>query len=115
MVKQTAKTSGGDRLAEAQRILGLTQSETADIFKVRRATLARWQAEHVPVRRRATVERFYEFALVLRHEFLPSRIARIMRTPAAGLGERSILQVIQNEGVGPIYDYLERLFAYESA
>jgi transcriptional regulator with XRE-family HTH domain len=116
MVKPTAKaTSPCHQIVEIQKILRLTESEMAEVLKVRQKTLARWQDGHVPVRHRAGVQKLYELALVLRHEVLSSRIEKIIRTPAANLGERSILQVIQSEGVGPIYEYLERLFAYGNA
>ena len=111
----SVKDPGNDRITEIQEILGLTQVEVAALFGVRLPTLARWQAGDIPARRRASIDRLYEFALVLQRQFIPSRIGHIVRTPAAGLGDRTILQVIQCDGVGPIYKYLEHLFAYGNA
>ncbi len=99
-------------IGESQKILGLSQNEMADLFGVRQPSFAAWRSGHIPANRRASVERLHELALVLRHELKPSRIPEIVRTPDAWLGNRSMLQVIRAEGVGPIYGYLARLFAY---
>ena len=99
-------------LAETQAILGLTQSEIADLFHVRQPSLAAWRSDGVPASRRASVERLHELALVLALELKPSRIPEIVRTPDEWLGGRTILDVIREDGVGPIYGYLTRLFSY---
>ena len=99
-------------LAETQAILGLSQSELADLFGVRQPSLASWRTGRLPVVRRASVERLHDLALVLRQELKPSRIPEIVRTPDAWLGNRSMLEVSRAEGVAPIYGYLSRLFAY---
>jgi transcriptional regulator with XRE-family HTH domain len=101
-----------DEIAQTQAILGLTQSELADLFGVRQPSLASWRTGGIPATRRATVERLYELALVLKTELTPSRIPQIIRTRDAWLGDRSVLDVIRDEGVGPIYGYLARLFNY---
>jgi transcriptional regulator with XRE-family HTH domain len=99
-------------LDETRRILGLTQSELADLFGVRQPSLAEWRTRGVPATRRASVERLHEFALVLEREVLSSRIPEVVRTPDAWLGDRTMLDVIRTEGVAPLYGYLSRLFAY---
>ncbi len=99
-------------LNETQQILGLSQSELADIFGVRQPSLAAWKTGHIPATRRASVERLHDLAIVLHREIKPSRIPEIVRTPDAWLADRTILEVIRSEGVDPIYAYLARLFAY---
>jgi len=99
-------------IAETREILGLSQTELANLFGIGRPSLASWQAGRIPVKRRATVERLHDLALVLRREMKPSRIPEIVCTRDSWLGHRSILEVIREEGVAPIYAYLARLFAY---
>jgi DNA-binding transcriptional regulator YdaS (Cro superfamily) len=99
-------------LTETQQILGLSQSELADLFGVRQPSLASWRVGRLPAIRRASVERLHDLALVLRKELKPSRIPEIVRTRDAWLGNRTMLEVIRAEGVAPIYGYLARLFAY---
>ena len=99
-------------IVETQAILGLSQSELADLFGIRQPSLASWRAGHIPATRRASVERLHDLALVLKREMIPSRIPEVVRTPDAWLGNRSMLEVIRAEGVAPIYGYLARLFAY---
>ena len=101
-----------DEIAQTQAILGLTQSELADLFGVREPSLAAWRTRGIPTTRRATVEPLYELALVLKTELTPSRIPQIIRTRDAWLCDRSMLDVIRDEGVGPIYGYLARLSNY---
>ena len=100
-------------LDRTQEIMGLSQNELAELLGVRQPSLAAWKSGHVPVARRASVERLFEFALVLDRELKPSRIPEIVRTPDAWLDDRTILQVIRAEGVAPIYSYLARLFSYD--
>jgi transcriptional regulator with XRE-family HTH domain len=99
-------------LEETRSILGLSQSELADLFGVRQPSLAEWRSRGVPANRRASVERLHALALVLKREVRLSRIPEIVRTPDAWLGGRSILDVIRAEGVDPVYGYLARLFNY---
>ncbi len=99
-----------EEIAQTQAILGLTQGELAELFGVSQHSLAAWRASGIPASRRPTVERLYELALVLKIELKPSRIPQIVRTRDAWLGDRSMLDVIRDEGVGPIYGYLAHLF-----
>ncbi len=108
----TAADLAQTAIPEIQEILGLTQSDAADLFGVRQPSLAEWLQRGVPQNRRASVERVHELAVVLRRELKPSRIPEIVRTPDDWLGGRSILQTLKAEGVTPVYGYLSRLFAY---
>ena len=100
-------------LDEIRTILGLSQSELADLFGVRQPSLAEWRTRGVPATRRASVERLAELARLLKRELIPSRIPEIVRTPDAWLGGRTILETIRSQGPAPIYGYLNRLFAYQ--
>jgi transcriptional regulator with XRE-family HTH domain len=99
-------------LDETSAILGLSQTELADLFGVRAPSLAEWKTRGIPPARRAAVERLHDLALVLNRKVIPSRIPQIVRTADEWLGGRTILEVIRAEGVEPIYTYLARLFSY---
>jgi bifunctional DNA-binding transcriptional regulator/antitoxin component of YhaV-PrlF toxin-antitoxin module len=101
-----------DLIGEIQEILGLSQAETAAIFSVSQSTIALWRSSGIPKRRLASVERLHDLALLLRKELKPSRIPEIVRTKDGWLGDRTVIEVIQAEGVAPIYGYLARLFEY---
>ncbi len=99
-------------LNETRTILGLSQTELADLFGVRAPSLAEWKTRGIPPARRASVERLHDLALVLHRRVIPSRIPQVVRTPDAWLGGRTMLEVIRAEGVEPVYAYLARLFSY---
>ncbi len=102
-----------NELDETRDILGLSQSELAELFRVRQPSIAEWRSRGVPPNRRAAVERLHELALVLKREITKSRIPQIVRTPDEWLHGRTILEVIRLEGVEVVYGYLARLFAYD--
>jgi hypothetical protein len=91
---------------------GLSDTELADLFGVRRPSLAGWREHGLPQTRRATAERLHDLATVFRREVIASRIPEIVRTQDDWLGGRTILQAIKVEGPEPIYGYLRRLFSY---
>ncbi len=99
-------------LARIQKAFDLTEAELAELFKVRRSSVAGWRERGIPKARVASVERVRDLAAVLKREVLPSRIPEIVRTPDKWLGNRTILQTIHNEGAEAVYAYLHRLFAY---
>jgi bifunctional DNA-binding transcriptional regulator/antitoxin component of YhaV-PrlF toxin-antitoxin module len=103
-----------DQIVEIQEIMGLSQAEIAALFGVAPSTIASWCASEIPTSRLASVQRLHDLALLLRKELKPSRIPEIIRTKDALLGNRTVIEVIQAEGVASIYGYLARLFDYNS-
>ncbi|HEY7928226.1 MAG TPA: helix-turn-helix transcriptional regulator [Candidatus Dormibacteraeota bacterium] len=99
-------------LDEIREVFGLSESELADLFGVRRPSLTAWRSVGIPPGRRATAERLLGLARVLDRELIRSRIPEIVRTPDDWLGNRTILDVLIAEGPAPVYGYLGRLFAY---
>lgn len=99
-------------LNQIRATFGLSESELADLFRVRRPSLAAWRETGLPQTRRATAERLLGLARVFAQEVIPSRIPEIVRTPDAWLGGRSVLDVLAGEGPDPVYAYLHRLFSY---
>jgi hypothetical protein len=98
-----------DSIAET---FGLSETELADLFGVRRPSLAGWREHGLPQGRQATAERLTDLSRVFRREVIPSRIPEIVRTPDDWLEGRTILETIRRDGVEPVYAYLRRLFAY---
>ena len=103
---------GKRELDVIRRSFGLSEDELARVFGVSRTTIAKWRVRGVPFERGADVDRVAELAGVFRERFLPARIPQIVRTPGRGLRDRSVLTVLADEGVEPVYAYLEQLFAY---
>ena len=97
-------------LLELQIILGLSSVEMAGLFHISEAELAQWRRDGVPSLRKATAGRLLDLARLLRDQIIPERIPEIVRTREEWLGNRSILEVLGDEGVDPIYVYLDRLF-----
>jgi transcriptional regulator with XRE-family HTH domain len=110
----TRRENSDDLIAEIREILGLSQAEIAALFGVLQPTIASWRARGIPESRLASAKRLHEFALLLRKELKPGRIPEIVRMRDAWLGNRSVIEVIQAEGVASIYGYLARLFEYNS-
>jgi len=106
-------------LDEIRRILGLSEAELGELFGVSRQAVGHWRVHGVPAGRGADVDRIAELARFLEREIVTSRIPQIIRTPGRdkndSLRGRSMLAVMRDEGVMPIYRHLERLFSYTGA
>jgi hypothetical protein len=60
------------------------------------------------------VERTRDVARVLYEELIPERIPQVVRNPARGLGDRTILQVLAHpDGTEHVRAYLARLYSFE--
>jgi hypothetical protein len=106
---------GGSTLEEVQEVLGLSSAETAALFGVTRQAVDGWRRNGVPATRMAEVERVRDVARVLYEELIPTRIPQVVRTPARGLGGRTILQVLAGpEGPERVRGYLARLYAFDA-
>lgn len=99
-------------LDEIADTFGLSETELADLFNVRRPSLTGWREHGIPQGRQATAERLQDLARVFRREVILSRIPQIVRTADDWLEGRTVLETIRRDGVEPIYGYLSRLFAY---
>ena len=104
--------NAGAMLDAIRQILGLSESDLADLFHVRAPSIYGWREAGIPDARRASVERILDLATVLRRELKATRIAQIVRTPDDWLGGKTILETIRDEGPEAVYAYLHRLFSY---
>jgi hypothetical protein len=98
-------------LDEIGATFGLCEADLAELFQVRRRSLASWRKRGIPQSRRATAERLSGLATVFRREIIASRIPEIVRTKDDWLGGRTILQTIKTDGAESVYGYLQRVFS----
>ena len=96
-------------------VFGLSEGELADLFGVRRQSIAEWRTLGVPVQRIATVEHISGLAKVLSEEIIPRYIPEVVRQKDAWLDNKSILETLRQEGVDSVYAYLHRLFTSRGA
>lgn len=82
------------------------------LFSISQSTIASWRDSGIPEKQLAYVERVHDLAQLLNKELKPGRIPEIVRTRDEWLGNRSLIEVIQAEGVASIYGYLARHFEY---
>jgi hypothetical protein len=75
-------------------VLGLTQTELAALFGVRRQALDQWTVRGVPADRQAKLATLGEIADLLAAKLKPERVAGVVRRPATAYGDRSILEAI---------------------
>jgi uncharacterized protein (DUF2384 family) len=107
-------TASNAALEHTQEIMGLSTAEIAALFGVRRQAVDQWKKNGIPHERMAQVDRVADVATVLYTDLLPERIPQVVRTPARGLGGRTILQVLaEPDGPEQVRGYLARLYSFE--
>jgi hypothetical protein len=104
--------AGSEALDNICRTFGLNETDLAALFGVTRPSIAKWRLRGVPVERVADVDRVRELARYCARRFIAVRIPQIVRTSSKGLGGKSMLAVIGQSGVEPMYAYLDCLFSY---
>jgi transcriptional regulator with XRE-family HTH domain len=75
-------------------VLGLTQTELAALFGVRRQAVDQWMARGVPAERQEKLATLGEIADLLSAKLKSERIPGVVRRAAAAYGERSALDAI---------------------
>jgi len=83
-----------DPLKHIMETFGLTKTETARLFGVRRQALDTWEAKGVPSARQEKVAAADALANVLEQKLKTTRIPAVVRRPAAAFEGRSILEMI---------------------
>jgi hypothetical protein len=81
-------------LARIMRVLGLSQTETAALFGVRRQAVAQWLDAGVPAARASKVTVVARVADLLDRMLVADRIPGIARTRADAYGGQSMLEMI---------------------
>jgi hypothetical protein len=105
---------GAALLSDIQSIFALDEAQLASLFGVDSETIAQWRTQDIPVDRRVAVQDVHELAQLYARKFRPERIGDIVRTPARGLGGKSVLDVIATSGTEPVFHHLHELFSYQS-
>ncbi|GAC1414743.1 MAG: hypothetical protein NVSMB64_24990 [Candidatus Velthaea sp.] len=90
----------------------MSETELAALFGVSRPAIAKWRTRGVPPERSADVDRVRELSGYFTKKFVRVRVPQIVRTPGRGLAGKTVLAVLAEDGVDPVYAYLERLFSY---
>ncbi len=75
-------------------VLGLTQTELAGLFGVRRQAIEQWSSRGVPSERQEKLATLGEIADLLAAKLKRDRIPGVVRRDAPAYGDRSILQAI---------------------
>lgn len=105
-------TRGVRAIDGIRQIFGLTETAFARLFGISRQAVEKWRRHGVPVARTADVDRYLEIARAFKERLIETRIPQIVRTPAEGLGGRTVLEVLAADGAEPIYRYLHELYSY---
>jgi hypothetical protein len=83
--------------ARIMRVLGLTVTETAALFGVRRQAVSQWLDVGVPAGRAAKVTVVARIADLLDRMLVPDRIPGIARTGADAYGGRTMLEMVAQD------------------
>jgi hypothetical protein len=106
-----AELSGaGTGLEHLMAAWGLTVTEVAGLFGVRRQAVQQWLDEGVPGARQPKLHTILETADLLEWNLLPERIPGIVRTPSAAYGGRSMLELIANDRQDELLQSVRRSF-----
>jgi hypothetical protein len=97
-------------LARIMRVLGLTQTEAAALFGVRRQAVAQWLDAGIPSARAAKVTVVARTADLLDRMLVADRIPGIARTSAPAYGGRTMLEMIANEDHEELLDLVAASF-----
>ena len=85
---------GESDLARIQAVFGLSVTELAQLFGVRRQAVSAWLVTGVPAARRAKVATVAAMADILAYRLKHERIPGIVRRAASAYGNRSMVEVI---------------------
>lgn len=84
-------------LDRIERVFGLTTTETARLFGVRRQAVSQWREAGVPAARASKVTIVARVADLLDRMLVADRIPGIARTPADAYGGRTMLEMIADD------------------
>jgi DNA-binding XRE family transcriptional regulator len=112
----------GDELARARMpldriasVLGVSRTELARLFGVRRQAIEQWEARGVPGERQEKLATLDAIADLLSAKLKPERIPGVVRRPAAAYGDRSILDAIAVGEEALVLDELRDAFDWAAA
>jgi hypothetical protein len=89
---------------------GLTVTDVATLFGVRRQAVQQWLRGGVPAARRPKLLVISEVADLLERNLLPERIPGVVRTPGPAYDDRSMLEMIATERHHELLESVRRSF-----
>ncbi len=101
-----------DRIAS---VLGVSRTELAHLFGVRRQAIEQWEARGVPGERQEKLATLDAIVDLLTAKIKTDRIPAIVRRPAAAYGDRSILEAITAGNEALVLSELRNAFDWAAA
>jgi DNA-binding XRE family transcriptional regulator len=112
----------GDELARIETpleritsVFGVSRTELARLFGVRRQAIEQWEARGVPADRQEKLATLDAIVDLLTAKLKPDRIPGVLRRPAAAYGDRSILEAIAADDQTLVLDELRSAFDWAAA
>lgn len=106
-----AELSGaGTGLERLMAAWGVTVTDVARLFGVRRQAVQQWLDEGVPGSRQPKLHTILEIADLLERNLLAERIPGVVRTPSEAYHGRSMLELIQADRHEQLLDSVRRSF-----
>lgn len=102
-------------LERLQVVLGLSRTELAALFGIRRQALDHWEASGVPAERREKLATVEEIADLLAAKLKADRITGVVRRPGSAYGGRSMLAAIADDDQGQVLAELRDAFDWAAA
>jgi DNA-binding XRE family transcriptional regulator len=108
-------TRTGSPLDRAASVLGVSRTELARLFGVRRQAIEQWEARGVPGDRREKLATLDAVVDLLTAKLKQDRIPAVVRRRAAAYGDRSILEAIADGNEALVLGDLRNAFNWAAA
>jgi hypothetical protein len=112
----------GDELARVETplgrvmsVFGVSRTEMARLFGVRRQAIEQWEARGVPADRQEKLATLGAIVDLLTAKLKPDRIPGVLRRPAVAYGDRTILEAIAADEQALVLDQLRDAFDWAAA
>jgi hypothetical protein len=102
-------------LAHVVDVWDLSLTDVAGMFSVSRQAVAKWAATGSPPERAAHIADLAAASDLLVRHLKRDRIAAVVRRPAAGLGNRSLLDLAATGDTAAVLAACRAMFAFETA
>ena len=102
-------------LERVQEVLGLSRTELAALFGIRRQALDHWEASGVPAERQEKLAAVEEIADLLAAKLKVDRIPGVVRRPSPAYGGRSALDAIADDDQELVLAELRDAFDWAAA
>lgn len=90
----------------------LSGPELGTLFDVSRQAIEQWADKGVPIDKMAAIDRLVEVVDGLSERFKAPRLPAVVRAPMPILDNRSILDVLRDDGPPAIFEFFRRWSSY---